>query len=88
MHLKTRIRSLMAALGPNQLTPGPSYFVTNARGRWPTDSVIGPHAPAYLHRRHPDGTVDLVGLNCSDATDEFTEGPGTMARDFAIVQAR
>jgi len=76
------IGSMRLATGTQQLTPEQQYFQeTNAVGRWSADYDTGAHAPAYLHRRHDDGTCDTISLNCDNGV--YTEMGGQGGRDIA-----
>jgi hypothetical protein len=80
----SRIRkSMSTATGTQQLTPDVAFFIhTNAYGRWQSDYDTGVFAPAYLHRRHPDGTIDTVRL--SPTQENYLELQGRSPKDVAI----
>jgi hypothetical protein len=71
------------ALGVSRLAPMPSSFRTNATGRWPLSNDRAP-AAVYLHRRHSDGTTDLIALEVDG--DGYTAGSRGVARDFGVVR--
>jgi hypothetical protein len=72
--------SLAGAVPWSQMTPDQSYFRdTVATGRWGADPEIGAHAPAYMMKRHPDGTVDLVKLEANGKV--YLDLGGRGARD-------
>lgn len=70
------------ATGTQQIVPSQAYFrQTNANGRMQADFDQGAHAPAFIHRRHADGTVDSIYLHANG--DHYQELGGQGARDVA-----
>jgi hypothetical protein len=82
--LRNRILASMSlATGTQQRTPSEAYFVdTNAIGRWGGDYEVGVHAPAYVHRRHSDGTCDTVYVH--PIAGGYSELGGQGGRDIAV----
>jgi len=77
------IGSMRLATGTQQLTPEQQYFQDmNVAGRWAADFDSGAHAPAYIHRRHDDGTCDTISLDCNNGV--YSEMGGQGARDVAV----
>ena len=83
MNLRSRILSSMdMATGTQQFVPSQAFFIrTNAVGRMQADFDTGAHAPAFIHRRHADGTVDSIRLE--PAIDQYLELTGHGGRDIA-----
>jgi hypothetical protein len=81
--LRNRIlASMNLATGTDQFAPQQSFFIeTNADGRWAANGQTTVHAPAYIHRRHPDGTCDTI--SCRPTVHYYQEDCGKGARDVA-----
>jgi hypothetical protein len=79
--MKNRIMDgINLATGTQQFTPNQAHFInTNAVGRWATTAPTS--NPAYLHRRHADGTVDTIGLHANE--NEYLELGGKGGTDIA-----
>lgn len=83
MNLRARIRSSMdMATGTQQFVPSQAFFIqTNAIGRWQADFDTGAFAHTFIHRRHPDGTVDSIRMEPN--FDHYLELNGRGGRDVA-----
>lgn len=83
---RQRLTSAMApAVGVALLTPDQTAFRANATGRWGADPAYGAHAPAYMMKRHPDGTVDTSRLEPDGA--EWLDLGGKGGRDVGAGRA-
>jgi len=78
------VNGMSLATGVQQHTPQDQFFIeTNAVGRWQTDFDAGAQQPAYIHRRHPDGTVDTIRAHAR-LDNTWLEMGGLGARDVAV----
>ena len=80
MNGQQRLTAAMNLAAPWQMhTPDQDAFRQNAEGRMVADIRMGTHAGASSITRHPDGTCDLVNLDC-DGSSWFDLG-GQGGRD-------
>jgi len=82
MNIQTRIRSKTERMaGTSSVKTQDDFRRTNFRGFWPTENQNEAVHPAYLHRRHADGTIDLIRLEPS--IHGYIELGGKGCQDFA-----